>query len=352
MPPPLSAQQIVQSFMSDASTLPIPSDVDPNKTNVQAERYLNELEDSLAKDNTPLLQFVPRSDGVTWKTVLTLMLRESYRRLAEKESKVPKKVAVDGIAAAMRGAESARKRLIQAIDGNRSNPQRSNMLRERIFASRTLVKTKAGWEAELRSEIAAIKALGDEAPPAVVDMLDVLQSALRTLDATLAAPTGRAAKAVVWSQPVLEVAVAINLAIGDLISSAASKATPKRNASLVRLSAPKRKDEEKSDSAAEKKASTPEKKPSPTETAATAPETDSALAPPLPTQAPETAGPDPADSSTAATPPLAASQPPPSPGPVATGAGSPAPESPSVAACESNAPPPFNEAASSRPETG
>lgn len=327
MTQPRSLQHIVQSFLSESSSLMAPVNIDPNKINILAERYINELDDALAKDNTPLLQIVPRSDGVTWKMVLSAMLRESYKRTAEKESKVPKKVAVDGITVAIRGAETARKQLIQSIDGNKTNPQRSAMLRERIFASRAVVGTKAAWEAELRSEIAAINALGDEAPPGVVDMLDVLNAALRTLDGAKAAPTGRAAKATVWSPPVIEVAMAINLAIGELISSAASKATPKRNASLLRLSAPKRKDEEKTDAAAEKKSSTPEKKPSAPESKDAAPESKDA--------APEKTTPAPDAASTASAPPAsAAAETPAVPGPVATGADAPAQAAAPPAACE------------------
>lgn len=313
MPAPLTLPQLMEELLSEGSRLVAPPDIDPNKTNILGEKILNELEDALAKDDTPRLHVVPRSANVTWTMLLGALVRESYKRISAKQSKIPKKATNGGITAATRGADAARKQLVQAIDGNKSNPRRSAMLRERIFAAREIVNTKAGWEAELRSEIAAIKALGDEAPPAVVDMLEILNAALTTLDARKSAPTGRAAKTTVWSPAVIEAAMAINLAIGELISSAASKATPKRNASLVRLATPKKRAEEKPDAPAEKKTATQDAP----EPEAEAPPATSELSPePSADSAPQPESPAP-------------------PGPIANGADAPVQPAPELTACDS-----------------
>lgn len=233
MSQPLTLPQLVTQFQSEAKEVPPLPDLDPNRIHAQVEALKNELEKSAADDETPKLQVVPRSANVKWIQLFALLLAESYRRVAAPGAKVPKAESEPGIAVAIEGAEGARRRLAQSIDGNKANPTLVAALRATIFAARTISATKAGWEAELRSCLAGIDALGTKAPAGVADMRELLTDALGKLEAAKPAATGRPAKEqVIWSQPVLEGSMALLLAMGALVSSAASKATDKRNAAL------------------------------------------------------------------------------------------------------------------------
>lgn len=338
MAPLCSIPELIESYLAEGRNIDAPPDLDPNRLNILAERFVNELDDAQAKDDTPALFIVPGAGSVTWQALLGALVAESYKRLAAKGARISQiRAPTDGIAQATQEAEAARRRLAQAIDGNHSNPRRSALLRERIFAARVVSRTKAGWEAELRTEIAAIRTLGDEAPVAVRDMLPLLEGALRTLDATLAAPTGRPPRLARWSADVVDITVALNLAIGDLLSSAASKATPRRNATLLKLATKKRREPARRDAAEEKKNepagdANGASSSAPSQSASETPSAENPTTPRAPS--PEGAN---------GAPPQ--TEPPPAPGPIASGA----PESPASAAMDSTCTTPSLPPAASEP---
>lgn len=238
-------QKFVQSYETRARPLVAAAtesdDVDPHRIHQLAQAALDELREAEDSDGTIALLEYPKAKNVLWRGVIAELLDQSQAESAKPTAQVrptqPKEDETIGAATTL--AESERRRVSQAVESFRSESDQYSSLRQHIFGDRKLPSSKSGWATEIRTLQEKILALGDAAPPAFPALLPRLEVAAEAISRARAQPAGRP-RSPEWSPAALQAAIALKLALNDLLAWAAAHASDRRNASMQRRLAPKR----------------------------------------------------------------------------------------------------------------
>lgn len=193
---------------------------DPIRTLRMSEAVLNESERLSEEERNQILP-IDRRSRLTWLHAIVHMRDRLYTVQIRPDAKLT--VEPDplvGIAAALTAVDEEFRRLGRVIDGNNSQPDKSAELRTHIYGGRTPVRSKAGYETELRLRLAALKTLPNPSPP-VRAMIPRLEEVLERLDATAPAPSGRVATqhpGWVWNPKVEHATMALHICLGEFLS--------------------------------------------------------------------------------------------------------------------------------------
>jgi hypothetical protein len=231
--------KLYEEYAARARKQPTPPSLDPNEINTRAEAALDQFRDAAA-DGTPELLLFRGNKALRWTDVIAFTVARSRAEVAKPGHAAVQEVvaASDRIEPAVLHAEGVRRRVVQAIEGNRSEPERADALRAAVLGDRKPPSSKAAWENEVRTTAGAIRSMKD-APEALLALLPRLDAAAEQLSNARPMPAGKP-RLPDWSPGVVEASMVLLLVLGDALSWAAAWATDKRNGAFQRAIAPKR----------------------------------------------------------------------------------------------------------------
>jgi len=198
------------------------------------------------EDGTPQLLIVPESAKVTFVSLLEALNTASVTASTKPEHRQSSTVDPERtLTSATATAEGVRRRLLIAINGKDANSEEATRLRKAILADRGVPQSRSGWDAELQTIIAAIKQPSVGASVAVRGMLEKLEAAKVAVESSVP-QVGRTPNPV-WLAGALTPAAALDLALSDLLSWAAAKATDARLARFQAAIMPRRRGDDAKD---------------------------------------------------------------------------------------------------------
>lgn len=205
-----------------------------------AEKTEDELVRAEKEDGTPDLLRCPYGENVTWREVILALAAETRSAMAQPGARIEPPVvpSADRLTPAVEEAEEVRRLVAQAIGGNGSDPENAERLRRHVFAGRPQPTNKAMWETEMRLEYECILTVADP-PPGLLKLAPRILAAAEAVSSATVLSPGRPTRTA-WSPAVVERALALNHALGELLSWSSSTATRKRNAALLKAITPKR----------------------------------------------------------------------------------------------------------------
>lgn len=233
-------------------------DIDPAKLSRMAEAVQNELL-AAASDDTPDFLVIPGLDGLPWEEGISVAANHLREAMSRKDSKilVGGGANVVDFATIAPACEALRRRIATAVDGIGALPEKSQKLRDRLLAGRAVFVSRAAWESEFKLIAAGIEGLGDDAEPEVRALLPRIEAMLVALGGAAPGRGRKKKEQLVWSDPVREATLALNIALDRLLRAAAAHATDKRLASLNRIVLPVKRKAEKGAGIAREGSGTP-----------------------------------------------------------------------------------------------
>lgn len=205
-----------------------------------AGRVVHQLEVAERKDDTPDLLLVDGCGDTRWLDVIDALLKPAYAALGAATVGSSEQAAAAGksttpLLQAFDALDAVRRRLTGAVNGNKPRSEQARELRALLYGGRRFRRTRADYTAEYEHLVAILLALEerDMAPNGVRRMRPLVETALARLKALPPTGPGRPRKRSVQAPVEVQVTtLALNLALGDLLSHAASTATEARLESL------------------------------------------------------------------------------------------------------------------------
>lgn len=217
---------------------PAEFDIEPTLWQRRAESASDEL--ALARtDGVDALQFTPRFEKLSWEELLATLIKRSH----ESATQVPEPVQTETLPSTdevIDDAVDVINRVRNAIRGPAEERAQWQPIYDRVFAGREVTRTRNGYETELKAIDAAIVSLDTKAPTELVALRPSIATTIQGLNDALR-PRGRPTAPPTPPKRTREAeidALAIKLALGDLLRWSAVVAPAKRDAALRRVIEP------------------------------------------------------------------------------------------------------------------
>lgn len=238
-PQPRPIDEAVEHYVTRAREArdagPAEFDIEPTLWQRRAESASDEL--ALARtDGVDALQFTPRFEKLSWEELLGTLVKRSHASA----SQVPEPVQSENPPSTdevINKAADVVNRVRNAIRGPAEERALWEPIYEFVFSGREITRTRNGYETELKAIDAAIVTLGGKAPAELVALRPGIGATIQTLNDALR-PRGRPVTPPAPPRRTREAeidALALKLALGDLLRWSSVVATPKRDAALRRV---------------------------------------------------------------------------------------------------------------------